>query len=192
VFFVCSLQVPEPASSSPSPAAAHSADRHQRSSLLRAAHLHRIRAKAEDESRKVDEVPFINNLTNAGKKADLQQRLEEGEGSTATACSTQQDLSSSHARILVVTLAALAASHLRSVRPIMHSCWPSSVGYVLFAPQVKLGAPRRLQSYSPSSRRQQQTCARQRSAGGRLRLSGLRSWSTGRGASKRCRYVCHA
>jgi hypothetical protein len=78
--FVCALQVPEPASSWASPTAAHSADRHQRSSLLRAAHLHRIRAKAKDESHKVDEVSFINNLTNAGKKADLQQRLEEGEG----------------------------------------------------------------------------------------------------------------
>jgi hypothetical protein len=57
-----------------------SADKHQRSSLLRAAHLRRIRAKAEDESRKVDEVSFINNLTTAGKKADLQQRLEDGKG----------------------------------------------------------------------------------------------------------------
>lgn len=53
-------------------------DKHQRSELLRAAHLRRIKAKAGDESRKVDEVSFINSLTNAGKKADLQQRLEEG------------------------------------------------------------------------------------------------------------------
>jgi hypothetical protein len=72
-----------PASSS-SVAAARSADKHQRSSLLRAAHLRRIRAKAEDESRKVDEVSFINNLTTAGKKADLQQRLEDGKGPAAT------------------------------------------------------------------------------------------------------------
>lgn len=73
------LQVQEQASSS-SQAASKTADKHQRSSLLRAAHLRRIRAKAEDESRKVDEVSFINTLTNAGKKADLQQRLEEGKG----------------------------------------------------------------------------------------------------------------
>jgi hypothetical protein len=72
------LQAQEPTTGDASHAAARTADKHQRSSLLRAAHLRRIRAKAEDESRKVDEVSFINNLTNAGKKADLQQRLEEG------------------------------------------------------------------------------------------------------------------
>jgi hypothetical protein len=62
----------------PSAAAGRAVDKHQRSELLRAAHLRRIKAKAGDESRKVDEVSFINSLTNAGKKADLQQRLEEG------------------------------------------------------------------------------------------------------------------
>jgi hypothetical protein len=30
-------------------------------------------------------VSFINNLTNAGRKADLQQRLEEGEWAVTTA-----------------------------------------------------------------------------------------------------------
>lgn len=59
-------------------AAAQSADKHKRSELLRAAHLRRIKAKAGDESRKVHELSFINSLTTAGKKADLQQRLEEG------------------------------------------------------------------------------------------------------------------
>lgn len=55
-----------------------SADKHQRSELLRAAHLRRIKAKAGDEVRKVHEVTFINTLTNAGRRANLQQRLEEG------------------------------------------------------------------------------------------------------------------
>lgn len=72
------VDVQQPGSSC-SPAAARTADKHERSSLLRAAHLRRIRAKAEDESRKVDEVSFINSLTTAGRKADLQQRLEDGE-----------------------------------------------------------------------------------------------------------------
>lgn len=94
--FCCSAvssQGPQPVSSSASPAAARSVDKLQRSSLLRAAHLRRIRAKAEDESRKVDEVFFINNLTTAGKKADLQQRLEEGEGlaQSLSAVLTQYD-----------------------------------------------------------------------------------------------------
>jgi hypothetical protein len=60
-------------------AAAARADKHQRSELLRAAHISRIRAKAGDETRKVEEVSFINALNNEGKKADLQQRLEDGE-----------------------------------------------------------------------------------------------------------------
>ena len=60
-------------------AAARSADKHQRSEVLRAAHISRIKAKALDETRKVEEVTFINTLNNEGKKADLQQRLEEGE-----------------------------------------------------------------------------------------------------------------
>ncbi|WIA08582.1 hypothetical protein OEZ85_008011 [Tetradesmus obliquus] len=61
------------------------ADKHQRSELLRAAHIRRIRAKAGDETRKVEEVSFINTLNNEGKKADLQQRLEEGEARRAEA-----------------------------------------------------------------------------------------------------------
>ncbi|WIA28636.1 hypothetical protein OEZ86_011173 [Tetradesmus obliquus] len=61
------------------------ADKHQRSELLRAAHIRRIRAKAGDEARKVEEVSFINTLNNEGKKADLQQRLEEGEARRAEA-----------------------------------------------------------------------------------------------------------
>lgn len=72
------MQAQAPCCIGKSVSATNAADKHQRSSLLRAAHLRRIRAKAEDESRKVDEVSFINYLTNAGKKADLQQRLEEG------------------------------------------------------------------------------------------------------------------
>lgn len=59
-------------------AAARSADKHQRSEVLRAAHISKIKAKALDETRKVEEVTFINTLNNEGRKADLQQRLEEG------------------------------------------------------------------------------------------------------------------
>lgn len=65
------------------------ADKHQRSELLRAAHIRRIRAKAGDEARKVEEVSFINTLNNEGKKADLQQRLEEGEQGFTGAGRTQ-------------------------------------------------------------------------------------------------------
>ncbi|KAF6263637.1 hypothetical protein COO60DRAFT_379382 [Scenedesmus sp. NREL 46B-D3] len=61
------------------------ADKHQRSELLRAAHIRRIKAKAGDETRKVEEVSFINALNNEGRKADLQQRLEEGEARRAEA-----------------------------------------------------------------------------------------------------------
>lgn len=55
-------------------------DRHQRSEARREAHLNRIKAKAGDEGRKVEEVTFINALNVIEKKAVLQQRLEEGEG----------------------------------------------------------------------------------------------------------------
>ncbi|KAF8072639.1 hypothetical protein HT031_000299 [Scenedesmus sp. PABB004] len=68
-----------------SAAAARSADKHQRSEALRAAHIGRIKAKAGDEARKVEEVTFINTLNTEGKKADLQQRLEDGEARRAEA-----------------------------------------------------------------------------------------------------------
>lgn len=58
--------------------AARTADKHQRSKVLRAAHIGRIKAKALDETRKVEEVTFINTLNNEGRKAELQQKLEEG------------------------------------------------------------------------------------------------------------------
>lgn len=70
-------------------AAARSADKHQRSELLRAAHIGRIKAKALDETRKVEEVTFINTLNNEGKKADLQQRLEEGKQTDSAAYGSQ-------------------------------------------------------------------------------------------------------
>eukprot|EP00775_Hariotina_reticulata_P010480 gene10480-10639_t len=54
-------------------------DKYHRSEVRRAAHIKAIRAKANDEIRKVEEVAFINSLNNEGRKADLQQRLEEGE-----------------------------------------------------------------------------------------------------------------
>jgi len=54
-------------------------NKYQQSELRRAAYIKAIRAKANDEIRKVEEVAFINSLNNEGRKADLQQRLEEGE-----------------------------------------------------------------------------------------------------------------
>lgn len=59
--------------------AAKYGDKHQRSEELRAAHIKRIKAKAGDETRKVEEVTFINQLKDEEKKAVLQQRLEDGE-----------------------------------------------------------------------------------------------------------------
>eukprot|EP00879_Flechtneria_rotunda_P024420 GHRR01025888.1.p1 GENE.GHRR01025888.1~~GHRR01025888.1.p1 ORF type:complete len:610 (+),score=296.05 GHRR01025888.1:60-1832(+) len=68
-----------------SAAAARSASKHQRSELLRAAHISRIRAKAGDETRKVEEVNLSNTLSHEGKKAGLQHRLEEGDARRAEA-----------------------------------------------------------------------------------------------------------
>ena len=58
--------------------AAKASGKHERSKVLRDAHLKRIKAKAGDETRKVEEVTFINTLKDEEKKAVLQQRLEEG------------------------------------------------------------------------------------------------------------------
>lgn len=192
------MQGAEPsASSSTSPGAVRTADKHQRSSLLRAAHLRRIRAKAEDESRKVDEVSFINNLTNAGKKADLQQRLEDGEWekerrpSTGSCSMRRKQLSRCYHHANYSMLAGSVRGS-RHVHPVLLSKMCAEACCCLLCCACVQGRHAVLKRWRPSwqgSRRQPPMCARQLRGGGWRRQSGWRSLSTGRGARRKCRCV---
>ena len=61
-----------------SDAAARGDEKRRRSEALRAAHLGRIRARAGDEGKKVEEVTFINTLNHQGRQADLHNKLQHG------------------------------------------------------------------------------------------------------------------
>jgi hypothetical protein len=199
-------------------AAAARADKHQRSELLRAAHISRIRAKAGDETRKVEEVSFINTLNNEGKKADLQQRLEEGERGLAgvlQCCAVSSAEAQTHTWLLsyqptamphcyahsniMESILLLCVSALPVISNRMHGwlitvltcCYTACRPYLAACPhlQVRHVVQRLWQLFLPSRLEQQPASRRRLSAGVQQRRSAWRSWQTSGGASRRLRWA---